>query len=978
MIQPGPTAEQCMLALARRLGARRCDHSAGRVIDLSDPRAIWIVVAGQVDVRAAPVRAGIQSGRALHLFEAGPGHLLPGVAGIPGEDGMVLTGRCGSGTTLFQAERAALRDLPPDPDTVIAVERWVKAVAAAAAPDLREVSTDLVEPERGLSFPAAAVLRAPHDSVIWTELTDGSALAFGDQALRLQPDSRPWPLTAESGITLREPARLHGHLTPARMAAGAIWEDLEAFAGLALRRIAAMLHGREAARDAAQERRAAWSGTRLGAGLLDLARAADPAPTTTPVASTAEDDWAAVLRRVLVATGVDVAGTGLNGARNFENDMEGAMLSAGVAFRQVRLVGRWWRQDHGPLLGFTGAGEDRCATALLPTGPGRYAAHATGSDAGRLVDQALAATLADTALMLYRPLPPAPGGIGAMIRFGARGSWPDLRTILLMGCLGGAAGLLPPVASGILLQSVLPRADLASYEAIIAGLSAMVLGNAAFTAVQAIAMARVQSRVDLVTEAGVWNRLLRLRPSFYRRQATGDLVDRANGLSAIRRAVTGAVTQSLLSGLFSLFSGVLLFFYDLRLALLALALTAALLAVEAVLFAVELPRRRQAVRARGAADGVTFEMLSAAAKLRTAGAETRAFARWGHLYAAAVRSRRHAGAVDIVRDLVGEAAPLAATALVFAGMLGIIAGAGEGAIPFGSFIAFQAAFAGFVAGMLDVARAGEAIIAAAPSWERLRPILVAEQETGLGRPAIGPLRGVLTVSNVTFAYEPNAPPALQDVSLSIRPGEYVALVGPSGSGKSTLLRLLLGLEQPQQGAVYVDGQDLATVDLAAVRRQFGVVLQGGSLMAASILENVLGSAPLPEARAWDALRQAGLEADVRAMPMGVQTVLSEGGGGLSGGQRQRLLIARALVRRPRVLIFDEATSALDNATQSDVKASLDRLNVTRVVVAHRLSTIRDVHRIVVLANGHVVEQGNYDTLIRSQGLFARLAARQLA
>ena len=971
-----------LLALARSRGARRSQHSAGEVIDLSDPHAIWIVVAGQVDVRAAPVRGGLQSGRALHLFEAGPGDLLPGTATLATTDGnaIALIGRCGSFTTLLRAGRATLQDLPPDLDLVIAIERWVEVVAAAAAPEVREISTDLVEPELSVLFPAGAVLRAPHDSVIWASLTEGSALAFGDPALCLQPESRPWPLTADSGITLRDPARLDGHLTPIRVAAGAIWEDLEAFGSLALRRIAAVMQGRQATRDTALARRAAWSGTRLGAGLLDLGQAADPALTAMPEAAAEEGNWAAVLRRVLAATGIDTAGAGSDGAANSGHDLEGAMLSAGVAFRQVRLTGRWWREDHGPLLGFSGDGDDRRATALLPTGPGRYTAHATGSDAGRRVDEALAATLSDTALMLYRPLPPALGGIGAMIRFGARGTAPELRAILLMGCLGGVAGLLPPIASGILLQSVLPRADLASYEAIIGGLGAMVLGNAAFTTVQAIAMARVQSRVDLVTEAGVWNRLLRLRPSFYRRQSTGDLVDRANGLSAIRRAVTGAVTQSVLSGVFSLFSGVLLFFYDLRLAFLALALTAALLAVEAVLFAVELPRRRRAARARGAADAVTFELLSAAAKLRTAGAESRAFARWSQLYAAAVRSRRDAGAVDIMRDLVGEVAPLAATALVFAGTLGIVAGAaGEGgAIPFGSFIAFQAAFGGFVAGLLDVVRAGEAVIAAAPSWERLRPILLAEQETGLGRPAIGPLRGALTVSNVTFSYEPNAPPALHGVSLSIQPGEYVALVGPSGSGKSTLLRLLLGLEQPQQGAVYVDGQDLATIDLAAVRRQFGVVLQGGSLMAASILENVLGSAPLPEAQAWQALRQAGLEADVRAMPMGVHTVLSEGGGGLSGGQRQRLLIARALVRGPRVLLFDEATSALDNATQSDVKASLDRLNITRVVVAHRLSTIRDVHRIVVLADGQVVEQGDYDSLIQRRGLFARLAARQLA
>jgi ATP-binding cassette subfamily C protein len=596
------------------------------------------------------------------------------------------------------------------------------------------------------------------------------------------------------------------------------------------------------------------------------------------------------------------------------------------------------------------------------------------------VDAAFARRLAPTALTLYRPLPARIADLMTLLRFGARGLGRDLGMILLMGLLTGVVGMLTPVASGVLMQDVLPRADLSLHIAVIAGLGAAALGNAAFSVVEAIATTRVQARIDLAAQAGVWSRLLRLPTRFFRANATGDLADRANGVSEIRRAVTGAVTQSVLSGLFSLLSGGLLFWYNMRLALLATGFTLLVVMLEGLLFAVELPRRRAVTAANGKVDAVTFETLSAMTKLRTAAAEPRAFARWSDDFADQARLRRRAANVDILRDVLGGVIPLFATALLFAGAIGLLGGgaAGEPAFTFGDFVAFQGAFGNFIGGVMSLVAAGEALVAVAPVWERLRPILSATQETGVGRAPVGTLRGTLAVSNVTFSYDAAVAPVLKNVSLTIQAGEYVAFVGPSGSGKSTLIRVMLGLEQPQSGAAYIDGMDLSTIDLAAMRRQFGVVMQGGQLSPGNIMENILGSAPLPEARAWEAARQAGLEADIRAMPMQMFTVLSEGGGGLSGGQKQRLLIARALVRRPRVLLFDEATSALDNATQSEVKQTLDRLNVTRIVVAHRLSTIRDVHRIVVMQGGRIVEEGAYDALIERGGLFSRLAARQLA
>jgi ATP-binding cassette subfamily C protein len=215
------------------------------------------------------------------------------------------------------------------------------------------------------------------------------------------------------------------------------------------------------------------------------------------------------------------------------------------------------------------------------------------------------------------------------------------------------------------------------------------------------------------------------------------------------------------------------------------------------------------------------------------------------------------------------------------------------------------------------------------------------------------------------------------VSFHVKAGEFVAFVGPSGSGKSTVLRLLLGFEEPESGAIYFDGQELAGLDLQAIRSQIGVVLQNGRLMSGDIFTNIVGSSLATIDDAWEAARMAGLDLDVKRMPMGMHTVVSEGGGTLSGGQRQRLMIARALLRRPTVLFFDEATSALDNRTQAIVGESLDRLHATRIVVAHRLSTIMHADQIYVMEGGRIVERGNYGELMENKGLFSELAKRQL-
>ena len=304
---------------------------------------------------------------------------------------------------------------------------------------------------------------------------------------------------------------------------------------------------------------------------------------------------------------------------------------------------------------------------------------------------------------------------------------------------------------------------------------------------------------------------------------------------------------------------------------------------------------------------------------------------------------------------------------------------GSSSLSTGRFLAFSSAFGQFLAAMLSLTAVFVSILQIVPIFQRAQPILDAEPEVGTGKADPGIITGDVEINHVSFRYRPDGPLILDDLSIHINPGEFVAFVGPSGSGKSTIMRLLMGFEAPSSGTIYYDDrQDLSDLDVRSIRRQVGVVLRHSQLMPGDIQANILGNSGYTVTDAWDAARMAGIDEDIKSMPMGMFTAVSEGISTLSGGQRQRLMIARALVSKPRVVFFDEATSALDNHTQAMVSRSLEALQATRIVIAHRLSTIRMADHIYVIRAGRIVQHGTYDELIANDGPFLELAKRQLA
>jgi ATP-binding cassette subfamily C protein len=433
--------------------------------------------------------------------------------------------------------------------------------------------------------------------------------------------------------------------------------------------------------------------------------------------------------------------------------------------------------------------------------------------------------------------------------------------------------------------------------------------------------------------------------------------------------------------LFALLNLGLLLYYSVKLALIAIVVALVAIAVTSVSGIFLLRKTRPLLELQGTIFGQTVQLINGISKLRVAGAEERAFASWSKNYSRQVKLNLSTQYIEDGVVLFNTVMPTLTSGVLFWFTIQLLTEAqtsGNAGLSIGTFLAFNTAFGTFIRGATDLSNTAIGVLQVVPQWKRAQPILETIPEVDLSKADPGTLKGRITVDHVTFRYRNDGPLTLDDVSISAEPGEYIALVGGSGSGKSTLFRLLLGFETSESGTIYYDGQDLSGLDVNAVRRQMGVVLQSGRIMSASIFDNIASGAQITLDEAWEAARASGLADDIATMPMEMHTVISEGGGNLSGGQRQRLLIARALVLKPQILLFDEATSALDNRTQAIVSESLERLQVTRIAIAHRLSTIRNAHRIYVLQAGRVVQQGSFEDLASQEGLFAQLMARQMA
>jgi NHLM bacteriocin system ABC transporter ATP-binding protein len=931
---------------------------------LDDASLSYKIIAGVFDVFAVE-NSSIDSRRHF-LFQLAKGDVAFGVAALDATHiGLLLVGSLDSKIEILGAEGI----LPQS-----SCERWIRELSGAIS--VAPVRDDALTIGAALNGVAAdETLKGDPKIVFWVSVASGRAtLCDGD--LTVSGHAR---LPLSGGLRLRAETEIEMTVEQLSTLRNG---DLTLFNLVCQHALLARLGTLSATEEPVTKR----TSDLIDASLRTLAGSSGRRAPARP------GDYAeplhAALGHLFEALSVEPIAKAFD--RDLKSDAEDALRLASILSyhrlmsRAVLLRSGWEQHDGLPLLGFIG---DKRSPVALIFERGRWLMFE--DEISIEVDDAILERIADDAVQIYPTLPLEPAHFPKLFRFGLIGGGADLLRIGLCLIAGAVLAALLPLASRFLIDDALPHGDLQTTGLIVVGLFISVLARAVFESVKSFAMMRSELRLESRLQPAMIARLINLPTSFYRAYSVGDIMDRVLGIQRARQLLSQYSAGAIIGAVFSLVSLVPIFFIDARLAFVVLGLAVLLGAASVTLTVGELRHERRRILQKGKLDGFVLQVVMGISKLRASAAEPMAFERWARHFGVMMRHLLTAVRWANMQKSSQALLPELATITLYAAIVYFMksdaekaaAAAVQGpptlAFSAGAFVALSVATAQVLGSVTALADALTQSLSAIPLIERAQPIIASELDVPLANPEQVALNGNIDIRHVSFRYSDKSPLALDGLDLQISKGEFVAIVGASGSGKSTLLRLLLGFEKAEHGDIFYDGCSIRRLAVSDLRRQMGVVLQHGKLFSGSIHSNILGQSGLGMSEAMAAARLVGLDRDIEAMPMGMHTVLLDGGASLSGGQRQRVLIARALVGKPSILLLDEATSALDNRTQAVVTETLSKLSVTRVVIAHRLSTIEAADRIVVLDKGQVVEMGDFAALMARNGRFAAHARRQI-
>ena len=927
----------------------------GRPVALAEEQRFLQVAEGRFEVYA------VIAGRRHFLAEiAAGGVLFGGGYDAQNEPGQPLVAIAPEGGQLTNLDPALVLAMATDPfragEVVAWVDDWVTRLSdgmARCAPDRPDIRGCTVNEQVELQ-PGQAVSSAR--GLLWLLREDGGMLdMMGSLPGRLQP------LTPATWATAADACRVGCHSTFTAIKSPGWTHSLATLHS----RIGATFEAWSHEADLAEIVRVRGREDQTRDDLVETNRRlrAVLAPPTKAEKLPADDS-------LFVAGIVAPALTLLPQGVGTPPELRAYVESCGARTREVWLADGWWRSDRGKLAATRTA--DARAVALTTDWLGRYRIHVRG-ERTRRVTAAIAAGLEPNALSIVPPLPNRPLKWFEIAVIGFRLCTADLGTMALASAAASVLGLMLPLASSQIVNVFIPDQLRTGVIELGFALLILTLCGTLLKLVSDLARLRMDGRLSAAIQAGVMDRVLRLPSRFLRSQASADLAMRVQSVDSMRRMVMSTALNTILNGMFGLSGFAVLFAYSIPAAFAAIGLFVLLVTIASLAGRAQLRALAHGEAMTANVSSFTLQLIQNVPTLRAFAAEKRAFSVWARnsaeMRSRSIRSRRY----FLFFDAFVASYDTLALAAIFA-ILGYVSGGNK--LSTGAYLAFIETYQGFLLSSEMLSRSVVQLIGVLPTLKRAQGLLENTPETAPSAKDPGRLSGAVEVSNLVFSYGPGLPLVLDGVSLRIEPGQFAALCGPSGSGKSTLASMILGLDSPAAGAVLFDGQDLARLDRAAVRRQIGVVRQAGRMIAGSIFDNILGMHTGTLDDAWAAAELAGIADDIRAMPMGMHTVLSEGTSTFSGGQVQRMLMARALIGKPRMLILDEATSALDNITQAQVTESIERLGVTRIVIAHRLSTIRNADAIHFMEAGKLAESGSYEQLMAANGRFANFATRQ--
>ena len=654
--------------------------------------------------------------------------------------------------------------------------------------------------------------------------------------------------------------------------------------------------------------------------------------------------------------------------KDLNDQMEYLFRPHGMMYRPVKLDKGWYKNASGAMLGKLKTGE---AVALLPDKLGMYGFYDPTTQKRVRLGRKTQELLEEDAYCFYKPFPLKKIGVrDLMMYISDCTSLSTKFSVVFLTLCTTLVGMITPKITKILFSDVLESGSARLLLSIAVlyvctSLSLLMIGG-----IKSLLMNRIHTEMNVSVQAATMARILSLPADFFKKYNSGEITSRAQYISSLCQTLVQTFLSTGLTSIFSLVYITQIFVYARELVIPALCITLATLAFSIISSLAQMKISKKQMELSGKMSGMTYQIITGVQKIKLSGSEKRMFARWMNGYAEESKYTYGTPPFIMYNGVISTAISLAGTIVMYFFAV-------QSGVSVADYTAFNSAY-GMLSGAL-MSVAGIALTAARikPVIDMAKPIMDAEPEISEGKHIVTKVSGGIELSNVSFRYEDHSPLVVDDLSLKIKPGQYVAVVGKTGCGKSTLLRLLLGFEKPQKGAIYYDGRDINTLDLKSLRKRIGVVTQNGKLFQGDIYSNIVISAPyLSVDDAWKAAEIADIADDIRRMPMGMHTIISEGAGGISGGQKQRLMIARAVAPNPKILMFDEATSALDNITQKKVSEALDSLKCTRIVIAHRLSTIKQCDRIIVLDGGKIVEDGTYEELLEKQGYFHELVERQ--
>lgn len=651
---------------------------------------------------------------------------------------------------------------------------------------------------------------------------------------------------------------------------------------------------------------------------------------------------------------------------DLDRQIEYACRPYGIMRREVTLEGKWYRDAVGAMLGRK---KDGTPVALIPNKTGGYSIVESGKRTR--LNKWTAKLLEREAYCFYKPFPMKKIGVPALIKYIIQ-SVPvtSFVAVIAIMILATTVGMIGTNVTHIIFSDVIESGSIrmllaAAVLSISVGISSLMID-----VVKSLVTNRINTRMNISVQAAVMARIISLPADFFKNYSSGELAERSQYINSLCNTLVSAFVVTGLSTVFSLAYISQIFVFAPTLVVPALCISLLTLGYSVFSTLTQMRERKAEMLIASKVNGMTYSLITGIQKVKLAGAEKRAFTRWAKLYNEEIKHSFGRPKYMIISNTIGLAITLLGTIVMYCFAV-------ESGVSVADYYAFTAAYGVVSGAFMSLTEIALNAAQIRPVLDMVKPVLDAIPEISEDKQIVERLTGAIELNGISFRYNDSMPNVIDDLTLKIRQGQYVAIVGKTGCGKSTLVRLLLGFEKPQKGAIYYDGRDMQSLDPKSLRRSIGTVVQNGRLLQGSIFDNICISKPeLTLDEAWEAAELAGIADDIREMPMGMQTMISEGSGGISGGQKQRIMIARAVAPKPKILIFDEATSALDNITQKKISESLDSLKCTRIVIAHRLSTIRHCDRIIVLDGGKIVEDGTYEQLIEHGGFFAELVERQ--